>query len=511
MEGLLGDCHDASFGRGACAVSGNRISATVPGSSPAGSRMLAVVHAMPRSSPEILLVDDDTNFRKVLAYALEEAGYRVRTAANGAEALAALAAALPAVVLCDVTMPVMDGMAFLVALKERGLDVPVIVITAFGSIESAVAAMRAGAFDYVTKPVDQQALRLAVAKACEMTRLRDENRSLRERLRGGREVDRLIGSSPAMVALRATLTRLAESDAAVLLRGESGVGKELAARALHFAGPRAQSGSLVVLNCAAVPRELLESLLFGHRKGAFTGAHADQEGKIEAADRGTLFLDEIGDMPLELQAKLLRVLEDGAVERLGETKARQVDARIVAATNQPLEAKVRDGSFRRDLLYRIAVVPVVIPPLRERLGDLPLLLRHFLAGCGLEATEVPEETLAELRRRPWPGNVRELENLVLRAAALNPGLARLGPDEVRPALAALPAEGTVDFRRLPLAALGLRFDEVERDLLAAAWEQGGHNQTRAAELLGLPRQAFVYRLKKHGLLAADARDGEAEG
>ena len=455
---------------------------------------------MGRSAARILLVDDDRNFRRATGAALKDAGHDVVEAANGSEALALLDKSRPDLVLCDLNMPVLDGMGLLRALGERGEQLPVIVITAYGSIESAVEAMRAGAFDYVTKPVNREALRVAIERALEMSRLRDENRRLRERVAGGRTVERLLGHSPAMRQLRETLARLAESDVPVLIRGESGVGKELAARALHFDGPRAERGRFVVLNCAAVPGELLESLLFGHRKGAFTGADSDHVGKFEDADGGTLFLDEIGDMPLALQAKLLRVLQEGEIERVGENRGRPVDVRVVAATNQDLERRVEDGAFRNDLYFRLAVVPVEIPPLRERRGDLELLTRHFLARHGAADAEIAPAALEAMAQRSWPGNVRELENLVMRASALDPGLERLEPGHLAREPFGPGVIGSLLEGDLTLPPEGVSFEQLERRLLAAAWQQSGHHQTRGAALLGLTRQTFIYRLQKHGLI-----------
>ncbi|MFV2073862.1 MAG: sigma-54-dependent transcriptional regulator [Thermoanaerobaculales bacterium] len=456
---------------------------------------------MPQQPPRVLLIDDDRNFRRVTALALREDGYEVFDAANGREGLERLSKQTVDVTLCDLNMPVMDGMEFLQSHGERGVESPVIVVTAYGSIESAVEAMRSGAFDYVTKPVNRGALRVAIDRAVEYGQLREENRRLRERLAGGREVERLLGSSEAMRALRKMLTRLAETNVPVLIRGESGVGKELAARALHYDGPRNDRGKFVVLNCAAVPAELLESLLFGHRKGAFTGAQADHEGKFEAADGGTLFLDEIGDMPLPLQAKLLRVLQEGEIERIGENATRKVDTRVVAATNQDLEVRIEDGAFRQDLYFRLAVVPVEIPPLRRRIEDLPILVRHFLGRHGSADVEVPTATLDALRQRKWPGNVRELENLVMRACALNPDLDSLETDHLQPEPLFTTGGSTLLSGHFEIPDEGVDFEEIEGGLLAAAWEKSGHNQSRGAKLLGMQRQAFIYRLQKHGIIA----------
>jgi len=460
--------------------------------------------------PLILFVDDDKNFRQVMAYALREKGYDVAEAANGKEALERLRETPPDVILCDLKMPVMGGLELLAALRESGQQAPAIVLTAFGSIESAVEAMRAGAYDYVTKPVNRDALLLALDRALERERLTEENRRLRERVAGGKAVDRLIGATPAMTRLRETLSRLAETSVTVLVRGESGVGKELVARALHYGGPRAATGRFTVLNCASIPHELLESELFGHRKGSFTGALADRVGKFEAADGGTLFLDEIGDMPLDLQAKLLRALQEGEIERIGENEPRRVDVRVVSATNQPLEERIRAGAFREDLFYRLAVVPVEIPPLRERLDDLPLLVRHFLALHGAPGAEAPEETLAALKSHSWPGNVRELENIILRACALRPGLTRLEKDEVAPLVVSGRSGGGMfsGAGDIELPEGGIRFEEMERKLLLAAWEKAGHSQTDGAKLLGLQRQAFIYRLQKFGIIPGYGKNQE---
>ncbi len=449
----------------------------------------------------VLLIDDDTNFRKVTALALRETGLAVTTAADGREGLERLAKETPDVVLCDLNMPVMDGISFLGEITRRGIDIPVIVVTAYGSIESAVEAMQAGAFSYVSKPVDRRELGLAIDRAADVGRLREENRRLRERAAGERAVDRLIGGSKEMGAVRERLGKLAGSDVPVLITGESGTGKELAARALHFDGPRASTGAFVVLNCAAVPGELLESLLFGHRKGAFTGADADRKGKFEAANGGTLFLDEIGDMPLGLQAKLLRVLQEGEIEPIGDTTPRKIDVRVVSATNQPLEQRVEEGAFRRDLYYRLAVVPVELPPLRERTEDIDALVREFLVRYGAPGAVVPEETLEILRRKPWPGNVRELENLILRVTALEPDLETLSPDLVGDENG--PGAGAAsrfDLENIELPESGIAFEDVERGLLEAAWRQSGMNQTRGARLLRMPRQAFSYRLQKYGII-----------
>jgi len=449
----------------------------------------------------VLLIDDDRNFRKVTSWALEEAGFKVATASNGREGLDRIAGDPPDVICCDLNMPVMDGMSFLEEISRREIEIPVVVVTAYGSIESAVKAMRAGAYTYVSKPVNREELRLAIERAVDFRRMQRENLRLVEELSGCDATDRLIGSSREMEAVREKLRKLARSPAPVLITGESGTGKELAARALHFDGPRASSGAFVVLNCASIPAELLESLLFGHRKGAFTGADADREGKFEAANGGTLFLDEIGDMPLVLQAKLLRVLQEGEIERIGDTKPHQVDVRIVSATNQPLEKRIAEGAFREDLYYRLAVVPLKLPPLRERSGDIEVLARLFLRRLGFPEVSIPGDALKILRNRPWPGNVRELENLIMRITALEPDLEILSADLLEDADLRQQGRATVfNPGKIELPEEGVSLEAVERSLLEAAWEQSDHTQTRGARLLGLSRQAFVYRLQKYGII-----------
>lgn len=462
---------------------------------------LAVPQSM-TTNTTILFIDDDKNFRQVMTYSLREEGFDVLAAANGEEGLRQLADRRPEVIVCDLTMPVLDGMGFLQGLKETGLDIPVIVVTAYGSIESAVKAMRAGAYDYVTKPINVEALRHAIQRALDRNRLTEENRLLKERFAAESASAKLLGESPAMVKLRETLLKLAASSATVLLRGESGVGKELAARALHYDGPRAKSGRFVTVNCAAIPAELLESELFGHVKGAFTGAAADRAGKFEEADKGTLFLDEVGDMPLALQAKVLRALQEGELTRVGRNVSQKVDVRVVAATNQPLEERIREGQFRTDLFYRLNVVPVSLPPLRDRREDIPLLASRFLGEFTGRAARFADSALEQLTRHDWPGNVRELQNVLMRVAALHPGLVVLEAGHLEDALtnAIAPTEGLFGDAPLQIPPGGVVLDEIEARLIRAAWDQSGHNQSEGARLLGLHRQQFIYRLQKLELI-----------
>ena len=447
------------------------------------------------ASIKAMVVDDDANFLKVLSYTLSRMGPEVETATNGREALDRILPDTFDVVLTDVKMPVMDGLSLLSELHSARPELPVILITAHGDIEMAVQAMKAGAVDFLTKPFERDELREKLERAVRVRRLERENRALREELANRYTWKNIIGSSPAMRQLFELMARVVERDTTVLIYGESGTGKELVARGLHYGGPR-KAGRFVALNCAAVPPALLESELFGHVKGAFTGADAAREGRFQAASGGTLLLDEIGDMPLELQAKLLRVLQERHVEPVGSSKSIPVDVRIVAATNQDLARQVEDGEFRQDLYYRLNVVPLHVPPLRDRREDIPLLVRHFLAQFGEADLAVEPAALARLERYGWPGNVRELENTVERALAL-----RAHSDRLTEADLLLPEEAPTRSQsgKIELPEAGVSLDALERELMQAALSRTGRNQTRAAQLLGITRQKLIYRMQKHGL------------
>lgn len=435
----------------------------------------------------LLLVEDDASLRKVLAYPLVQAGYHVAEAAEGRGALRILESREVDAVLTDVRMPGMDGFELLAALRERDPSLPVIVITAYGTIEDAVRAMRMGAADYLTKPVEKEGLLLAVEKAMRLRDLASENRRLRERLRREKPLDNLLGTSPTMERLRETLRKVGPSEATVLITGESGTGKELVARVLHDLSPR-REGPFLALNCAALPRDLLESELFGYEKGAFTGAGAAKPGKFVLASGGTLLLDEIGDMDLPLQAKLLRVLQERTVDPLGSRESLSVDVRVLAATHLDLRAAVREGRFREDLFWRLHVIPVEVPPLRERGEDILLLFSSFYREeCGRSPVVEPEAK-ALLLAHPWPGNVRELKSLCTRLAVLHPGhpvTAGLLPPEMRTGGAAHRAvEG--------LWAL-------EREAIARALREHGGNRSAAARALKIPRHVLLYRMRKFGI------------
>jgi DNA-binding NtrC family response regulator len=410
-------------------------------------------------SPRVLLVDDDASFRRVAQYNLEESGCEALLAGDGREALDRLVRDRPAIMVTDLKMPGMDGMELLARAREMAPSLPIIVITAFGSIDTAVEAMKKGADDFITKPFDRDDFLKAVAKALRVARLEDENRRLKTQLRQAFDPSRLVGASPAMERVAALVRKLTRTDAGVLILGESGSGKEVVAAAIHHQSERASTGRFVPVNCGAIPRELLESELFGHVRGSFTGAVADRVGKFEAAHGGTLFLDEVGDMPLELQAKILRAVQEKEVERVGgDGRPRPVDVRILAATNRDLRAMVASGEFREDLYYRLAVVELRLPPLRERGDDVLLLAKHFIEKhCpkGLTPPRLDPQTRQALLAHRWPGNVRELENAIQRALALmeDPETIRLEdlPESVRdpasdrlpPALLEIPDSGII--------------------------------------------------------------------
>jgi DNA-binding NtrC family response regulator len=449
----------------------------------------------------VLLVDDDSNFRRVVEYQLQEDGYRVLTAPSVAAALERVEVEAEAVdvVLTDVKMPVSDGMELLARMKARRPDLPVIVLTAHGTIGSAVDAMKRGAFDYLTKPFTREELRLAIEKSLEVATLKQENRRLREVVAERFSFENMIATSRAMHDVIDLASRVADTETTVLLYGESGTGKELLAKALHFHSARSRR-PFVVVNCAAIPESLLESELFGHRRGSFTGATADKQGKFEAANTGTIFLDEVGELPLLMQVKILRVLQERAVDKLGDPRPTKVDVRIIAATNRDLEKMIADAAFREDLYYRLAVVAIRMPPLRERADDIPLLLEHFLDKHGARLRRsrprIDRAVQSAFSLYPWPGNIRELENVVERALVLDrDGVLGLDdvPDRIRV------REHGVGRLRLELPDEGMPLETVERDLLKAALEKHDWNQTRTAAYLDITRSALLYRIQKFGL------------
>ena len=446
----------------------------------------------------ILLVDDDRSLRGVLAFALREEGYEVDEGADGEEGLALFRERPPDLMITDLKMPRMDGMALLAAVRSEAPEIPVLVLTAYGTIEQAVEAMRLGAFHYLTKPYSRDELRIVVANALEGARLRAENRDLRTRLRQRRGKIPLVYASSAMEVVVDVVRRVAPTDATVLVTGESGTGKELIARALHDLSDRWEN-RFVAINCGALPKDLVESELFGHTKGAFTGATRDKPGKFQLASGGTLFLDEIGDLAPELQAKLLRVLETGEVDVVGGREAVPVDVRLLAATNSDLGAAAAAGRFREDLYYRLHVVPIRVPPLRERPEDIPALWEHFVALHGKgEAIRTDPDLMNRLVRMPWKGNVRELANLCQRMVLLRRGDtlrledAPAEPGPSHPSESPGPLVGSLPDGSLSLA-------KVEEEIIRKALFKFEGNKSRAARYLGIPRHVLLYRLKKYGI------------
>ncbi len=448
----------------------------------------------------VLLVDDDPDFCEALGDRLRAQGFQVTVADRGVEALRLCREEPPAIVLLDLVLPGMDGMVVLETIRREEPDVVVIVITGHGTIARAVEAMKKGAYDFVSKPVDARHLEIVLGKALERQALRDANALLSSEL--GDRYGAIVGDSPQMREVMDVARRVAPSSATVLLLGESGTGKEVIARAIHRWSRRGDQ-PFVVVNCVALSEELLESELFGHEKGAFTGAHQQKRGKLEVAHGGTVFLDEIGDIRPALQAKLLRVLQDQTFERVGGTREIKTDVRFVAATNRDLRAAVRDGLFRLDLYYRLDVVSLTLPPLRERAGDVPALTQHFLEGFRRELKRdlrgVTPEALAFLRRYAWPGNVRELENVIERAAVLTDG-----PDII---LRDLPADireaGLSDgVTREAVRTYHAAVEEFKRGLIASTLRRTAGNRTRAARLLGLQRTYLARLIRDLGLAGA---------
>ncbi len=456
----------------------------------------------------ILVVDDEPGIREMLRAALAADGHRVDTAGSGEEALSVVGEQGYDLLLTDLAMPGIDGVELLRRVRRVAPDLPSIVITAYGSKETAIEAMRHGAVNYLEKPFNIEEMRLHVRRALRHRELRDENRRLWARLAAEREI---LGHSQAIARVREMVARIAPTDSTVLVAGESGTGKEVIARAIHAASPR-RDAPFVGINCAAIPSELLESELFGHVRGAFTGADRARQGLLEAARGGTLFLDEIGDMPPGMQAKLLRVLQERKVRRVGGNEEIPVDVRVIAATHRDLPGLVREGRFREDLYYRIHVIRIDVPPLRARPEDLPEFVRHFLRRhaerMGRRVERIDPAFLEALARHDWPGNVRELENVVERAVALAPGDA-LVPETLPPEILA----GSGRAPEVPPGGFDLeRHLEAERRrYMEAALRACGGVQTRAAERLGMSFRSFRYFAKKYGLTAGSPAPARGSG
>jgi len=446
----------------------------------------------------VLVVDDEENLRVVLRTLLRRHGYEVETASSGEEALGMVDSFGPDVVLTDVRMPKMGGLDLLSTLKAKGNEATVIVMSAYGNMDLALDAMKAGAYDYVQKPFKPDEVVLALRKAEERELLRRENRALRDEIRKEHRFEDILAKSGRMQEIFRTITKIAEYKTTVLVTGESGVGKELVARAIHRRSSR-RGGPFVPVNCGAIPENLLESELFGHKKGAFTDAVHDRRGLFEEATTGTLFLDEIGELPLGLQVKLLRVLEDEKIRRVGDTRDVQVDVRIITATHRDLQAETKAGRFREDLFYRLNVLPIHCPPLRERRDDIPLLIDHFVAKnntrLGTSIRGLDTETRRLLYEYGWPGNVRELENTIERAMVLSEGEQIIAADlperirEARDPVQVQLASGELSVKKTTRI--------IEEILIRRALQKTKGNRTRAAEVLEISHRALLYKIKDY--------------
>jgi DNA-binding NtrC family response regulator len=456
----------------------------------------------------ILIVEDESKMLRLLELSLAEEGFATRSASNAEAGLKIFGQEPIDLVVTDLKLPGMNGLDFLQAIKRVNAATPVVVMTAYGTVETAVEAMKAGASDYVLKPFSLEEIKLIVHKELDVHRLREENRYLREALGQRYEFKNIIARSPKMQEVLAMVERVAPSNSTVLLGGESGVGKDLIARAIHQHSRRA-AGPFIKINSTAIPENLLESELFGYEKGAFTGAATSKPGKFELADKGTIFLDEIGDVPAATQVKLLRVLQEREFERLGGVKTLKVDVRVVAATNQDLRAALEQGTFREDLFYRLNVVPISIPPLREHKEDIPYLADYFIErfarDAGKSITGITAAAQKMLMEFHWPGNVRELENIIERAVALTTAsvldVADIRLDNAPPTATA--SAGGAD---APFPPEGQTLEQFEDEIIKEALHRANGNKSQAARLLGLSRNALRYRLTKIGV-PDDQQDG----
>lgn len=450
----------------------------------------------------VLLVDDELDTLHVLEMTLRSSGYAVMKTDRGEKALAIVAREPVDLAFIDYRMPEMDGLELLRRLQKDYPDLPVIMLTATESIQLAVQAIKAGAYDYLGKPFNYHQIQIVAEKALSQRRLRQENTHLRSELQKTYRFENLVGRSEAMQTVFRTIEKAAEADANVLILGENGTGKELIARAIHYNGPRRRK-PFIAVDCAAIPETLMESELFGHERGAFTGAHQQRKGKFELAHGGTLFLDEIAEMSIEGQAKLLRALQERQFNRLGGERTLQVDIRVISATNRPLEEAIRTGAFREDLYYRLNVIPIQVPPLRERMSDIPLLVESFLKKLspGNRRVRISPEALRRLTNAEWPGNIRQLENVIHSALALCDA-EEIRPEDLGPEFHAQDARtesGTV-MKSLPISGtLDERMKTYEKQLVLQALEESGGVEKRAADLLGVSPRTVWYLVKKHQL------------
>lgn len=455
-----------------------------------------------KTTYRILIVDDEENVRRMLTTAFSLQGHETHSAGDGKAALDLFADVHPDVVLMDIRMPVMDGIDTLKIMRDRQPRIPVILMTAYAEVETAIEALRSGAFDYVIKPFDLDELNLVIQRALQLQAMKQEIRSLHKALSTSWQWGHILTTSPLMIDICKDTAKIALSQASVLISGESGTGKELIARAIHYNSRRA-SGPFIKINCAALPESLLESELFGHEKGAFTGAQSLRQGLFERAHQGTLLFDEIGEMPLVLQAKLLRILQEREFERIGGHQTIHVDIRIVAATNRCLQTMVKEGTFREDLFYRLNVIHLTLPPLRERREDIALLANHFLQKFSSEnqrdIIEIDPTAMSMLAAWPWPGNIRELSNVIERAVVMNTGAVIFADD--LPAQFRSPISAAAEVKPTQPGERNLK-EEIKREekrIIVEVLEQQDGNRTRTALMLGISRRALMYKLQEYGI------------
>jgi len=464
---------------------------------------------------KVLVVDDEESIREFFEIMLKREGYEVWTASNGKEALERLKKGRADLILSDIQMPEMSGLELLTKVKEQDPEALMIMITAFGSTETAVEAMKLGAYDYIQKPFKIDEVKIILRQALERRQLQSENVQLKKELGTKYAFDNIVGSAPPMMRIYDLVKRVANTKSSVLITGESGTGKELIARAIHYNGPL-KDRPFVTVNCGAIPENLMESEMFGHKKGSFTGAIADKKGLFEVANTGTIFLDELGELPLPMQVKLLRVIQEGTFKRVGGTDDVTVDVRIISATNKNLENEVKGGRFREDLFYRMNVIQVLCPPLRERREDIAMLANHFLdkfsKSLGVEVKKIGNEAMDVLKSYHYPGNVRELENIIERTVALEPGNLILPESWPKHMLdAKQPSTGPLDAEKIEISTeKGIDLERLvadfERTLLVKALQQTGGIKKKAAKLLSISFRSMRYRVDKYGLNALSVDD-----
>lgn len=468
----------------------------------------------------ILVVDDEESIREFFEIMLKREGYQVLSASNGMEALETLKKQTADLIISDIQMPEMSGMELLTKVKEADPEAVLIMVTAFGSTETAVEAMKLGAYDYIQKPFKIDEVKIVIRQALEKRILKIENAQLKRELGTKYAFDNIIGGASPMLRIYEMVKRVANTKSSALITGESGTGKELIARAIHYNGPLKER-SFVTVNCGAIPENLMESEMFGHKKGSFTGAIADKRGLFEVANGGTIFLDELGELPLTMQVKLLRVIQEGTFKRVGSTEDITVEVRVISATNKNLEAEVKSGKFREDLFYRLNVIQIHCPPLRERREDIPMLANHFLEKfskvLGVNVKKITEEAMDALKNYHFPGNVRELENIVERTVALEPGTVILPESWPRHLLDSRPSSGEeLNAHRIEIdhdkgIDLEALVDDFERTLLTKALERTSGVKKKAARLLNISFRSMRYRVDKYGLGALSVDDDEEEG